>query len=122
MFENTRDKKKRADPERSQLGNLTIKGNGSGDQQRDRRMIDISSGDERDRACVIDAIRVGVDPLVELGRSTQRQRPEKSGGSDDRDRSTPSRAAFHWRRLSNRLTELATVFCQPVLTWPGSIR
>jgi hypothetical protein len=64
VFENTREKKERADPERSQLRKLFIERDRRADKKRDRRMIDISGSNERDRACVIDAIRVGVDPLV----------------------------------------------------------
>ena len=66
VFKNTRDEKQRTDPERSQLRNFFIKRNGRADYQRDRRMIDISGGNERDRACVIDAVRIRVDLLVEL--------------------------------------------------------
>lgn len=96
MFENTREKENRTDPERSQLGKLFIERDRRTDKKRDRRMIDISGSNERDRACVIDAIRVGVKPLVELRRSAERKRPEKSRRGDNRDRSTPARAALHW--------------------------
>lgn len=110
MFENTRDEKLRADPERSQLRKIFTERDRRADDKRDGHMIDISSGYERDRTCVIDAVRVGMDPFVKLGRSAKRQRPEKSGRSDNRDRSTSARAAFHWRRLSDCPTKLATIF------------
>jgi len=96
VFENTRNKEKWADPKRSQLRKLFIERDRRADKKRDRRMIDISRSDKRDRACVIDAIRIGVDPRVELRGSAQRKRPEKSRRGDNRDRSTPARAALHW--------------------------
>jgi len=100
VFENTRQQKQRLDPEWSQLRNFEFVGRDRrADQQRDRRMIEITGGNERDRARVIDAIRIGVKALVELRRNAQRQRPEKRGRSNDCDKSTSGRAAFHWRRL-----------------------
>lgn len=110
MFENTRDEKLRADPERSQLRKIFTERDRRTDDKRDGHMIDISVSDERDRACVIDSIRVGVDPFVELGRSAKRKRPEKRCRSDNRNKSATARAAFHWSRLSDCLTKLATVF------------
>jgi hypothetical protein len=73
-------------------------------------MIDISVSDERDRARVIDAVRVGMDPFVKLGRSAKRKRPEKGRRCDNRNKSATARAALHWRRLSDCPTKLATVF------------
>ena len=110
MFENTRDEKLRADPERSQLRKIFTEWDRRANDKSDRHMIDISSRNERDHAGVIDAIRVRVDPFVELGRSAKRKRPEKGRCRNDRNKSTPARAALHWRRLSDCLTKLATVF------------
>src|SRR6266404_4892130 len=51
VLENTREKKQGLDPERSQFRNAEFVGRDrSFDQQRDRRMIEITGGDERDRA------------------------------------------------------------------------
>ena len=66
MFKNTRDEKQRTDPKWSQLRNFFIKRNGRADYQRDRRMIDISGSNERDRARMIGPVRIRVDLLVEL--------------------------------------------------------
>lgn len=95
MFENTREKKERLNPKRSQLRNFSIKRNRRADQERDRRMIDTSSRDEGDGTDVIDLVCVRVDPFVELRGSAEDQRPEKSRRSNGRHRSTPARAAFH---------------------------
>ena len=53
-----------------------------------------------------------MNTLVQLRRRAQRQRPEKSGRSEGRDKSTRARAVSHWRRSSVGLTKLATTFCK----------
>lgn len=58
-------------------------------------MIIIAGGNERRRASVFDLVRIRMNALVQLRRSTQGERPKKSRGSEDRDRSTADRAAFH---------------------------
>lgn len=57
------------------------------------RIIVIARGNERDRAAVLDLIRVRVDAFVQLWRNTQGQRPEKRCGNERRDES----AAAIWR-------------------------
>jgi hypothetical protein len=75
-------------------------------------MIEVTRSNKSNRARVVDAIRIRVDALVQLGRSAQRQRPEKNGGSEERDKSTRVRAASHRTRASVRPTMLATTFCE----------
>ena len=50
-------------------------------------MIITAGGDHRYRAVVLDAVRVGVDALVQLRGSTQRERPKKPYGNERRDKS-----------------------------------
>ena len=74
-------------------------------------MIKISGSDERDGAGMVAAICIGMNPLVQLRRNAEDERPEKGSQSGTRDRSTPARAAFHWQRLSPDLTKYAMIFC-----------
>jgi hypothetical protein len=54
-------------------------------------------------------IGIFMDAAVEFGRRAERQTPEKSSGSKKSDKSTRSRGASHWTRVSVRLTKLATL-------------
>ena len=110
MFENTREQEKRTEPQWSQFRDLLIERNRRGDQQCDRCVIEISGSDKCDCARVICPIRVGMNPLMQLRRGAERERPKKSGDGENADKSTRARAAFHWRRLSPRLTKCATLF------------
>ena len=51
-------------------------------------MIVTARGDHRHRAIVLDAIRILVDALMQLRESTQRKRPEKCCGENDRNKHT----------------------------------
>ena len=111
VFENRSDKEDRLNPARTQCGNIIgAQRNRRHDQQRYRRVIIVARGDECYRASVLRAVCVRMNALVQLRRSAERQRPEKSGRREDRDRSTEHRAAFHWGRLSLWRENLATVF------------
>lgn len=81
-------------------------------------MIEIAGRDQRYRASVVREIRIVMNATVKFGRSAERQRPKKSGGSKDRDKRTRHRAAPHWGRLSRRLMRFATVFCDRGLRFP----
>jgi len=59
---------------------------GGANQWRMSSMIVAARRNHRRRAVVLDAIRVGVDALVQLRRSSQRQRPEKCPGNECRDK------------------------------------
>jgi len=52
-------------------------------------MIVTARCDHCHRAVVLDTIRILVDALVQLRRSTQRERPKKRYGDDRRDKSAP---------------------------------
>jgi len=62
------------------------------------------------RAVVLGAIRILVDALVQLRRSTQRERPEKCRGNEHSDTSTRGSAAFHRPRVSGGVPGSARLF------------
>ena len=65
MFEDAREKKKRSDPKRSQFRKSEgVERDWGCNQQRGRRVIDVSRTDEGDRASVIDPVRISVQPLM----------------------------------------------------------
>jgi hypothetical protein len=74
-------------------------------------MIVVAGGNHGDRANVIPSICIPMNPLVELWRSAQRQRPKKSYAKESGDNGTVAPAASHWRRSSVPLTKFATIFC-----------
>ena len=79
MLENARAKERRLNPARDQRRNF---GEFNGrdwraDQRRMSSMIVAARGDHGHRAVVLGAIRILVEALVQLRRSTQRERPEK---------------------------------------------
>ena len=79
MRENVRAKKKWLNPNRAQCQNsrkLDRRSRGAYQWQM-RGVIVIPRGDHCRGAIVLDAIRVGVDALMQLRGSTQRQRAEK---------------------------------------------
>ena len=82
VFENARAKKRRFDPLRSQRRNFERVNDWGecADQWRMSGMIVAAGGDHCRCAIVLDAIRVLVGALVQLRRSTQRERPEKCRG------------------------------------------
>jgi len=51
-------------------------------------MVVATQRDHRRGAVVLHTIRVGVDALMQLRRSTERQRPEESYGNERRDDGT----------------------------------
>lgn len=55
----------------------------------------VTRGYESRGAGVFDLIRIRMDAPMQLGRRAERQCPEKSRGSKERDGSTDDRAAFH---------------------------
>lgn len=55
----------------------------------------VTRGYESRGAGVFDLIRIWMDAPMQLGRRAERQGPEKSRGTKDRDGSTDDRAAFH---------------------------
>ena len=81
MLENACAKKQRFDPLRSQRRNFgkLSRGNWCADQWWMTCMIVTARCDHCRRAIVLDAIRVGVDALMQLRGSTQRKRAEKCG-------------------------------------------
>jgi hypothetical protein len=85
-------------------------------------MIVVAGGNHGDRANVIPSICVPMNPLVQLWRSAQRQRPEKSTGGEDRDTSTHARAVSHRRRSSVSLTKFATIFWTAVHNLQMAVR
>src|SRR5437899_1407223 len=79
MLEDARAKKRRLNPARGQRRNFG-KLNGRGrcaDQRRMSSMIVAAGSNHGHRAVVLDAIRVVVDALMQLRRSTQRERPKE---------------------------------------------
>jgi len=72
VFENTREKKKWLNPERSQFRNDEfICRDRRFDQQRHGRMIATAGGNKRDRAGVVNATCVGMNALVQLWRGAE---------------------------------------------------
>ena len=91
MLEDVRAKKRRLNPARGQrrnFGNLMWRDRRA-DQWRMSSMIVTARCDHCHRAVVLDTIRILVDALVQLRRSTQRERPKKRYGDDRRDKSAP---------------------------------
>ena len=83
VLEDARAKKRRFDPMRSQRRNFG-KVNGrsrSADQWRMSAMIVVTRGDHCRRAAVLDPIRICVKAMMQLRRSTQRERPDKCRGN-----------------------------------------
>lgn len=92
MLENACAKKRRFYPLRSQCRNFRKLNNRNRctDQRRMRYMIVAAGGDHRHSAAVLGTIRVRVDTLVQLRRSTQRECPEKCDGNASRYQWTPA--------------------------------
>ena len=97
MLENACAKKQQFDPLRSQRRNFRklIGRNGCAEQRHMSSVIVAARRHHRNRAAVIDAVRVCVDALVQLRGSAQRERPEKCHGDKCRDKCAPARC---WRR------------------------
>ena len=97
MLENASEKKRRLNPlwSQSRTSRKLIDQTRNADERSNWRMIVVSGGNHRDRANVIPSICVAMNPLVQLRRSTQRQRPKKSGRNGHGDKSTRVRAASH---------------------------
>jgi len=91
VLEDARAKKRRFDPLRSQRRNCgKVNGrNRYADQWRVRRMIVVSRGDHCRRAAVLDPIRICVKALMQLRRSTQRERPDKCRGDANCNKRAP---------------------------------
>src|SRR5439155_15295102 len=113
VLENASEKKRRLNPLRSQRRNrrrLIDEGRNAAERNV-WRMIVVAGGNHRDRAHVIPSICVAMNPLVQLRRSTQRQRPKKSQAKENSANGTVAPAVSHWRRVSVRLASPATSFC-----------
>src|SRR5260370_34952043 len=80
-------------------------------------MIEVARSNKSHRANVIRSICVAMNPLVQLRRSAQRQRPKKGQAKESSDDGAVAPTASHWRRASVCLTKFATTFL-PV-TWPN---
>jgi hypothetical protein len=83
---------RRFDPLRSQRRNVgkVNRRNGYVDQWRVSGMIVAAGSDHCRRAVVLDMSRVRVHALMQLRRSTQRERPEKRHGNKRRKKGTPA--------------------------------
>jgi len=112
MLENACAKKRRLNPARDQRRNFgkLMRRDGCTDQRRMSSMVVAAGSNHGHRAAVLDAIRILVHALVELRRSTQRERPEKSRGNEHSDTSTRGRTAFHCPRVSDGVPESARLF------------
>ena len=97
VLENTGNEKRRLNPMRSQSRNRRklIDERRNANERSGWRIIIAAGSNERDCARVVDAIRIRVNALVQLRGDAERERPEKSGRSEERNKSTRSRAAFH---------------------------
>ena len=91
VLENARAKTRRLDPARGQRRNFEKVNDldGCANQWRMSSMIVAARGDHRRCAVVLDTIRILVDALMQLRRSTQRERPEKCAGNANRNERTP---------------------------------
>ena len=117
VLENSSKTKRRLDPLRSQTRNRRklIDQSRNTQERRRRRMIVVAGGNHRDRTNVIPSICIPMNPLVQLWRSAQRQRPKKSYAKESSDDATVAPAASHWRRTSVRSLNPATSFCKVTL-------
>jgi len=89
MLENACAEKRRLNPARSQRRNFgkLKRLDGCTDQRRMSSMIVAARCDHGRRAIVVGTIGVRMHALVQLRRSTQRERPQKSGGDNSREKS-----------------------------------
>jgi hypothetical protein len=112
VLENAAKKKRRLNPLRGQSWNRRklIDEIRNADELRTRGMTEVARSNKSNRARVVDAICIRMKALVQLRRDAERQRAKKNCASDDRDRSTHDRAAFHWRRACVRPVIFATTF------------
>jgi hypothetical protein len=83
---------RRSDPLRSQSQNVgkVNRRNVYADQWRVSGMIVAAGGDHCRRAVVLDTSRVRVHAMMQLRRSTQRERPEKCRADANRNKRAPS--------------------------------
>ena len=97
VLENRGDEKNRPDEARTEFRNVkSVDRNRRPDQQcAGGRVVIIAGGDKSDGASVFDLVRIAMDAFVQLRGRAEGKGPEKSRGSENRDRSTDDRAAFH---------------------------
>ena len=70
----------------------------------------VAGGSERDCTGVFESICVGVDARMQLWRNAQHKHPQKSGGTENSDRSTYGRTGLHRSGVSGGVPESARLF------------
>ncbi len=89
VLEDARAQERRRDPERIQrrdFGKLDdwIR---CANERWMGRVLDVAGGDKGDRADMLDAVGIGVDPSMQLRRNAQEKSPEKRSRNQCRDQS-----------------------------------